>query len=585
AAPAGGIASLRFAAVARPGVVVRGAAADGLRGGTPLALPDGVAASRGREAGLSWAATRGTGGAITAVARQQVRGGQVERMAAYVAQPPTAGARASAAAALREALDRGVGPLLAEQREHWARQWEDSHVAIPDDPDSELALRLALFHLLGSAGEQGEAAVGARGLSGPGYRGHVFWDADVFVLPALAAVRPRSARAMLEYRLRRLGAARERARAEGRAGARFPWESGRDGTEITPDWAPDPVRPVAILTGEQEVHIVADVAWAACRYAAWTGDRSFLAGRGLPLVVEGARYWADRARWDGSGRAHLEGVIGPDEYHSGVSDNAFTNVMARWNLRAAASLAAGRASADERAAWSRLAGALVDGYDPATGTHEQFTGFGELEPFSLGDLAGRPFAADVLLGPEVVGRAQIVKQADVVMAHHLVPDELPAGSLEADLDRYLPLTCHGSSLSPGVHASVLARAGRSAEALRLFRVGARIDLDDLARTTGAGVHLAGMGGLWQAYAQGFFGLVPTPDGLQVDPRLPEEWGRAELGVRFGGSRVRVSVEGATARVVADRAVPVLVGGRTARSRGLVLRRVGPAWSIEKEGVP
>lgn len=580
----GGIASLRFAAAARPGLVVLRAEADGLRGGNPLALPDDVPSSRGREAGRWWAATHGTGGAITAVAEQQVHGGRVERRATYLALPPTPESRSAAGRTVRSAADVGLGPLLAEQRAWWARQWADCHVAIPDDPDSELALRLALVHLLGSVGERGEAAVGARGLSGPGYRGHVFWDADVFVLPVLAAVRPAGARAMLEYRLRRLRAARVRAQSEGRAGARFPWESGRDGTEITPAWAPDPVRPVAILTGEQEVHIVADVAWAACRYAAWTGDQHFLTGRGLPLVVEGARYWADRAHRDGSGRAHLERVIGPDEYHSGVSDNAFTNVMARWNLRAAASLAGAHTSADERAAWSSLAEALVDGYDPATGTHEQFTGFGELEPFSLGDLAGRPFAADVLLGPDVVARAQIVKQADVVMAHHLIPEDLPAGSLEADLSRYLPLTSHGSSLSPGVHASVLARAGRTGEALRLFRVAARIDLDDLARTTGAGVHLAGMGGLWQAYAQGFLGLVPASDGLRVDPRLPEEWGRAEVGVRFRGARVRVSVDGGSATVVADRAIPLVVGGSTRRSRALTLRRTGTAWSIEREGV-
>lgn len=585
--PGGGVASLRFAAAARPGVVVLRAAGPGLRGGSPLTLPEDVPSSSGRQSGQWWAATRGVGGGITAVAAQRVRRGRVERSAAYLALPPSADpcaadARAAAARTLREARGAGFGPLLAEQRERWARQWADCHVAIPDDPESELALRLALFHLLGSAGENGEAAVGARGLSGPGYRGHVFWDADVFVLPALAAVRPRSARVMLEYRLRRLGAARARAASEGRAGARFPWESGRDGTEITPSWAADPVRPVAILTGDQELHIVADIAWAACRYTAWTGDQAFLAGRGRPLVVEAARYWTAHAHWDGSGRAHIEGVIGPDEYHTGVNDNAFTNVMARWNLRAAAALGGTRASADERAEWSRLAEALVDGYDPATGTHEQFRGFGDLEPFSFGDLAGRPFAADVLLGPEVVARAQIVKQADVIMAHHLVPDDLPEGSLAADLDRYLPITSHGSSLSPGVHASVLARAGRPQDALRLFRVGARIDLDDLARTTGAGVHLAAMGGLWQAYAQGFLGVVPTPDGLRVDPHLPDEWGRAELGVRYCGARVRVSVDGGTATVVADRAIPVVVGESTRVSRGLALRGVGSTWSIDKE---
>ncbi len=583
--PDGGIASVCFASQARPGVVVLRAAAPGLRGGRPLVVPEGVPTSSGREDGLWWAGTAGAHGGVTVVADQRVRDGHVDRVAAYVARPPRAVARALAARTVRRAIAGGFGPLLAEQRERWAERWADCHVAIPDDPDAELALRFALFHLLGAADSQGEAAVGARGLSGPGYRGHVFWDADVFVLPALAAVRPESARAMLEYRLRRLGAARARAAGEGGVGARFPWESARDGTDVTPAWAPDLVRPVAVLTGDQEVHIVADVAWAACRYAAWTGDRSFLTGPGRPLVVDTARYWTGRAHWDGSGRAHLEGVIGPDEYHVGVSDNAFTNAMARWNLRAAAALDGPPADAEERDGWLRLAEAMVDGYDPVAGHHEQFTGFSALEPFDLGDFVGRPFAADVLLGPEEVGRVQVVKQADVIMLHHLVPEDLPPGSVQADLDRYLPMTCHGSSLSPAVHASVLARAGRAEEALELFRVAAQIDLDDLSLRTGAGVHLAGMGGLWQAYAQGFLGVVPTAAGLVVDPHLPARWRHAELGVRYRGTRVRVTVDDDRTTVLADQAVPVVVGGVTTLSRHVALLRSGTGWLIDEEARP
>jgi trehalose/maltose hydrolase-like predicted phosphorylase len=157
---------------------------------------------------------------------------------------------------------------------------------------------------------------------------------------------------------------------------------------------------VRIRTGELEDHIVADVAWAACRYTDWTGSSAWLAGPGRALVLDTARYWASRVRWDPAGRAHIDGVIGPDEYHVEVNDNAFTNVMARWNLRRAASLAewAGGATPDEIQARRRLADALVDGYDPASGRYRQFAGFDDLEPLLIGELARPPVAADLVLG-------------------------------------------------------------------------------------------------------------------------------------------------------------------------------------------
>ncbi len=196
----------------------------------------------------------------------------------------------------------------------------------------------------------------------------MFWDADVFVLPVLAAVHPPAARAMLEYRIRRLPAARRLAATGGRAGGRFPWKSAADGGEVTPAWATDRRgRQVRVRAGELADHIVADVPWAACRYADWTGDDGFLEGPGRALLLDTARYWASRVRRDRAGRAHIDHVIGPDESHVDVDDNAFTNVMARWNLRRAAALAerAGGAAAGELQAWRRLAVAGVDGYVPA----------------------------------------------------------------------------------------------------------------------------------------------------------------------------------------------------------------------------
>ena len=224
----------------------------------------------------------------------------------------------------------------------------------------------------------------------------MFWDADLFVLPFLAATHPAAARAMLEYRCNRLPAALAAARAEGRRGARFPWESAATGFDVTPRSGRDPERHVMpIRTGEAEVHIVGDVAWAACCYIDWTGRpgvrTSAPAGR---FSIETARYWASRIRVDGAGRAHLYGVIGPDEYHEPVDDNAFTNVLARWNLRRAAAAGDRGRRRRGRRRGARHAGTASPTRSStvstrSTGVYEEFAGFFGLEPLLIRDIAPR----------------------------------------------------------------------------------------------------------------------------------------------------------------------------------------------------
>ena len=465
------------------------------------------------------------------------RGARVfERLAAYDIDEAVARAR------LAEAEGTGYEALLKEHRIAWASRWEAADVVIEGDAELQLAVRFALYHLIASVADRDEAGVGARGLSGPAYSGHVFWDSDVFVLPFLAATHPEAARAMLEYRIRRLPTARAAARALGRQGARFAWESAADGRDVTPA----SVRTasgelVRIRTGELEEHIVGDVAWATNCYLDWTGDKAFAAGPGRDLLIETARYWASRVRHTSDGKAHIYGVIGPDEYHEPVDDNAFTNVLARWNLRRAAALPnVGKA---ERVHWLAIADALVDGYDRASGIYEQFAGFHELEPLVIAEVAPRrPIAADVLLGAERTAGAQVLKQADVLMLHHLLPDAVAPNSLLPNLDFYEPRTAHGSSLSPAIHAGLLARAGRYRAALQALWIAARLDLDDLTGTTSGGLHLATMGGLWQALVYGFAGIRPHGDCLIVDPRLPPEWPALEVALRLEGRPVRVRID-------------------------------------------
>jgi trehalose/maltose hydrolase-like predicted phosphorylase len=426
----------------------------------------------------------------------------------------------------------------------WASRWAEADVEVVGNPELTSSVRLALFHLMSSVASSGEAAVGARGLTGPSYAGHVFWDADVFVLPFMAATHPRAARAMLEYRIRRVPSAIEAASTLGRRGARFPWESAHDGRDVTPKSGVNQHGEIVpIRTGELEEHITADVAWAAWQLASWSGRWRFLEGPGRPLLVETARYWASRARLDNAGVGHIESVTGPDEYHENVNDNAFTNQMAAWNLARAAELVERTGAApelDEAIQWRVLSEALFDGYDPGTGRHEQFAGYDDLQPIFVSELGPVPVAADLLLGHDGVARSQIIKQADVLMAHHMIPDALRPGTLERDLDFYLLRTAHGSSLSPAVYASVLAREGRLDEALSFLDLTQNIDLDDVTGTTAGGLHLAALGGLWQAFVLGFAGVrVSSPDAeaLVLDPHIPTQWRELRLKLRWHGRRI------------------------------------------------
>lgn len=495
---------------------------------------------------------------------------------------------------LNAAMQSTTVELRSEHAAVWNRRWDSMAIDVPDRPDVEARIRFAQYHLLTSAGIESEAAIGARGATGHAYRGHVFWDTDVFVVPALAAMDAPRARSALIYRFRRLAAAKQRARTEGRHGARFPWESADSGEEVAPTQGTDlHGRVVPIKTGPQEIHIVADVAWSAMQYVAWTGDIAFARGPATDLLVETARYWQSRVERDADGTGHLRRVIGPDEYHESVDDNAFTNAMAAWNLRAAAQWCSapwcsapmhsddGVIDDSERDRWQATADALVDGYDPTLMRHEQFEGYYDLDAVLAGGLGTPPLPADALLGRERIAQVQVIKQPDVLMLHHLLPDEMPKRSFEPDLDFYLPRTAHGSSLSPAITASLLARTGRLDEAVHWLDIALRLDLDDISHTTAGGLHLATMGGVWQAIANGFLGLRPRNGSLHVDPRVPADWGTITLRCTYHGVPVVVSASAEKLRLIASKPIDVTIGNDPLMHRRtqLVAERTAQDWSL------
>ncbi|NNH70494.1 glycoside hydrolase family 65 protein [Nocardia uniformis] len=578
--------SLRFACAGRPGVLVlrAEAAAGRLDPGPPLHPPTPdptvrateltvLSPSPGTETRCLRIESEGVG-AIAAAASQRLTASEhtalLDRIVACAADEDDGGA-GRAVRELRRAWELGVDDLLDEHRKVWARRWSTVGIDLPDDPEVELGVRFALFQLWSNAGAHGESAIGARGISGSGYRGHVFWDTDAFVLPAMASIDPAAAEAMIAYRLRRLPGARARALADGHRGARFPWESAADGFDVTPRSGFLGGTEVRILTGELEEHITADVAWAADHYAEWCGRPDFTLTTARELLTETARYWASRIRVDDDGHGHLDRVIGPDEYHETVDDNAFTNVMARWNLRRAARLHPRNTDeAAEFARWRELAERIVDQLRP-DGRYEQFAGYFDLEPLTMAEVAQPPVAVDVLLGQQRVAGSQLIKQPDVLMMYQLVPEETAPGTLAANLDFYGPRTAHGSSLSPASMAALLARAGRPDAALEMLRPALRLDLDDRTGSTATGLHMATIAGVWQAMLTGFAGVRVRDGVLRVRPVLPDSWPRLGIAFRALGRCIRLDITRAGIGIRVDGPVTVQVGDHDRQ------RVVGESW--------
>ena len=469
-----------------------------------------------------------------------------------------------AADAMARGRALGWRGVLAAHETAWRQHWDASDVIIEGDDKVQEAVRFAVYHLTSAANPEDECvSVGARGLTGDAYFGHVFWDTEIYLLPFYVGVWPEAARALLMYRYHTLHGARAKAAHFGFRGALYAWESADTGEETTPERVIGADgTPVEILTGRMEHHISADVAYAVWQYWRFTRDDDFFLRAGAEMLLETARFWASRAVAEADGKRHIRHVIGPDEYHEDVDDNAFTNVMARWNIgrgletmdllreswpnHAAALREKLALGDDELADWRDAIARIVTGLDAATGIYEQFAGYYKLEQLDLSLYADRKMPIDVVIGPERTRRSQVVKQADVVALIALLPDEFPGAAAKANFRYYEPRCAHGSSLSAGIHALVAARLGETETALRFLRQAAIADLE-LDPNSAGGIRIAGLGGLWQAIILGFAGLDPKSDMLGIDPRLPPHWRSLSFRVCWRGRSVAIRIAGKTAQ--------------------------------------
>jgi alpha,alpha-trehalose phosphorylase len=441
-------------------------------------------------------------------------------------------------AALAAACRSGWEGLLAAQRDYLDDFWDRADVELEGDDELQQAVRFALFHTLQAGARAEGRAIPAKGLTGPGYDGHTFWDTETFVLQPLTYTVPHAAGDALRWRHATLDLARERAKVLGLDGAAFPWRTIR-GQETSGYW---PASTAAF-------HINADIADAVIRYCAATGDDAFECEAGLALLVETARLWRSLGHHDAHGRFRIDGVTGPDEYSAIADNNVYTNLMAQRNLRAAADVVERHPECarvlevgpEEAPAWRDAARAMLVPYDEVLVVHPQAEEFAEHAVWDFARTDPEQYPLMLHFPYFDLYRKQVVKQADLVLALYLRGDAFSLEAKARDFEYYEALTVRDSSLSAFVQAVVAAEVGHLELAYDYFGEAALLDLGDSYHNTRDGVHLASLAGAWIAAVAGFGGMRDHGGSLSFAPRLPRQLSRLTFRLCFRGRRIQVAV--------------------------------------------
>jgi kojibiose phosphorylase len=452
----------------------------------------------------------------------------------------------------------GFEHLLSRHREVWESKWADCDCEVVGDPLATHALRFGVYQLLIAAnGDDPTVSIGAKALTGEGYRGHVFWDTEILMLPFFIYTQPATARSLLRYRHHTLPGAREVARRSGHRGARFAWESADTGREETPRYTADGAN--RLWAGDEEIHVSADVAHGILTYVAATGDHDFLVDFGAEVLFETSRFWASRVEHDpATDRYALRQVMGPDEFHSHVDNNAFTNRLAQWHLEESvrlyedlslhhygrletiqAAIGLDRAEVEH---WRKVAERIVSPLHRERELIEQFEGYLDrndvpITEWDANDMPRYPPGYHHFNCEDTM----LLKQPDVVMLMYLLPDDFSIEAKQENFDFYEARTLHKSSLSPAIHAIMGIEVGDHTRALQYFYRSALVDLADNQGNTAYGIHIASAGGTWQILVNGFGGLRLRHGQLTFNPWLPDQWQEIRFKLRWRGNSLSVTI--------------------------------------------
>jgi kojibiose phosphorylase len=475
--------------------------------------------------------------------------------------------KSSASKSFRKFFTQSFSDILKAHTGMWQRIWKRADVVIGGTANLQQNLRFNIYHMIICApNDNGFSSIGARTLSGEGYRGHIFWDSEIFMLPFYLFTFPEIAKNMLLYRYKRLDQARVLAKESGYKGAKFPWESALKGDEQTPAWARDiDGRITRVHTHEFEHHITADIAYAVYKYFTATNDHDFMNKYGYEILFETARFWASRVSYNKSKDAYeIENIIGPDEFHVNVNNNYFTNMMAKWNILTACRLYAAVKSENpaalkvlfqklnlktgEISEWKKIASkiALKSRKD---GFIEQFDGYLKLKNVRLTeyDENGIPVMPKIWRSKDVA-LSQLVKQADVLMLLYLLGDVFSLNTKKVNYDYYIARTMHSSSLSAATHAAIAAEIGDMQRAYTLFNLALRADISNIYGNASEGIHAASLGGTWQAVVFGFAGVGVVKGKLSINPNLPNTWNYMQLSLSWQKALLHIKLNHGTVKI-------------------------------------
>jgi alpha,alpha-trehalose phosphorylase len=440
--------------------------------------------------------------------------------------------------ALATALDHGWKGLAAAQKRYLSEFWARADVELKGDPEVQQAIRFALFHVVQSAARAEQRAIPAKGLTGPGYDGHTFWDTETFVLPVLTYTVPSAAADILRWRFTILDMARNRAKGLGLKGAAFPWRTIH-GEECSGYW---PASTAAF-------HINADIADGVLRYVSATNDLQFEEAVGVELLVETARLWISLGHHDRSGDFRIDGVTGPDEYSAVADNNLYTNLMAQRNLLAAAE-AVGRhrdvadrlkVRAGEVKVWRKAAERMFIPYDETLEVHQQASEFTKHQRWDFSRTRADQYPLFLHFPYFDLYRKQVIKQADLVLAMHLRGDAFTDAQKARNFAYYEAITVRDSSLSSSTQAIIAAEVGHLQLAHDYLGEAALMDLNDLEHNVRDGVHMGSLAGAWLAVVAGLGGMRHHGDSLGFAPRLPPGIQRLTFRLTFLDRLLKVTV--------------------------------------------
>ncbi len=471
----------------------------------------------------------------------------------------------AALSALKEDEAMGFDALAAESAACWREKvWDRAPIEIDGPGFDLLAVRFAQYHMqIMTPGHDNRMNIGAKGLSGEGYKGHTFWDTEIFLLPYFIFSMPEVARSLEEYRYLSLPGAHAKALRNGYEGAQYPWESAwLDDGEVTPEYFGTDIltgRSIKVWSGFIEIHITSDVAFGAWQYYVCTGDQDYMDRYGYELIFDCAKFWLSRLEPGEDGMLHINDVVGPDEFKEHVDDNAFTNYMARWTMQKAVEYAELlRAEMPELyfaldgklgltallPAWKKTLPRIFLTKPNEQGVLPQDASYLTLPNVDLTKYRNQAHVGGIYkdYNQEQINKIQVSKQADVMVLFYLLEEQFPEEVKRASWEYYEPRTLHDSSLSLSTHSVLACDIGDTELGYRMFRKACGIDLsNDDPHSSDAGIHAASCGGLWQCVVYGFGGVRMLDGKLRIDPKLPKAWKKLCFKIYWRGRHLAVTV--------------------------------------------